>query len=198
MPSGYTCGVQDGTIKTFREYALQCARAFGACIDLRDDPLSPDIPEFVPSDYHAKRLAELEAELVALEAMSATEVEAACKREFQSAVDYRDKRLAEITAQQQRYESMLSEASAFQPPTSEHVELKKFMITQLQESIKWDCDASYYDTPPVKKDAAEWMKERRGQIKTDIARCEKKHREEVERTAQRNEWVKALKEQLNK
>lgn len=196
MPSGYTCGVQEGTITNFRDYALQCARAFGACIMLRDEPMSNDIPEFVPSDYHAKRQAEQQAELAAIEAMSIVEVQAACEREYQSEVDYRVKRLAEIATQRQRYESMLGAARAFQPPTPEHVELKEFMIKQLKESIKWDCDSSYYDDPPVKKDAAEWMKERRGQLKAEIARCEKEYREEVERTHGRNKWVQDLKRAL--
>jgi hypothetical protein len=39
MPTGYTAGVADGTITEFREYALLCARAFGACIMLRDEPV---------------------------------------------------------------------------------------------------------------------------------------------------------------
>jgi len=46
MPTGYTCQVQDGMITEFKEFALLCARNFGACITLRDEPLSPDIPEF--------------------------------------------------------------------------------------------------------------------------------------------------------
>lgn len=189
MPSGYTCGVQDGTITAFRDFALQCARAFGACILLRDEPMSNDIPEFVPSDYHAKRLE-------AIEAMSVAEVEAACDREYQSSIDYRAKRLDELATQRQRYDSMLAAARAFQPPTSEHVELKAFMIKQLQESIKWDCDASYYDTPPAKKTATEWLKEKRYQLIADITSCEKEYGEEVERTQGRNKWVQDLKRAL--
>ena len=46
MPSGYTEGVASGKVTEFKEYALLCARAFGACISLRDEPLSLEIPEF--------------------------------------------------------------------------------------------------------------------------------------------------------
>ena len=38
MPTGYTADIQDGKITTLREYALSCARAFGALIMMRDDP----------------------------------------------------------------------------------------------------------------------------------------------------------------
>ena len=46
MPTGYTSGVATGEIKDFKTYALQCARAFGACIMLRDEPMSDEIPKF--------------------------------------------------------------------------------------------------------------------------------------------------------
>lgn len=63
MPTGYTADVADGKITDFVEYALQCARAFGACIMLRDEPISSEIPEFQPSDYNANALAEAEKTL---------------------------------------------------------------------------------------------------------------------------------------
>ena len=70
MPTGYTADVADGKITEFTEYALQCARAFGACIMLRDDPVSSEIPEFEPSDYSAKELAEAEKDLSQFLAMN--------------------------------------------------------------------------------------------------------------------------------
>ena len=37
MPTGYTSGVQDGSIKHFNEFVWDCARAFGSLIHMRDD-----------------------------------------------------------------------------------------------------------------------------------------------------------------
>lgn len=63
MPTGYTHGVQDGTVTEFRDFALICARAFGATILMRDDPMDAPIPdEFQSSTYHLDRLKELEIE----------------------------------------------------------------------------------------------------------------------------------------
>ena len=73
MPTGYTAGVADGSIIDFNEYALQCARNFGACILLRDEPLSSEIPEFEPSDYHEKALTESKAGLSSFLAMNENE-----------------------------------------------------------------------------------------------------------------------------
>ena len=69
MPTGYTAGVATGEIKDFKTYALQCARAFGACIMLRDEPMSDEIPEFKPSDHYEKSLAKATADLAAFTAI---------------------------------------------------------------------------------------------------------------------------------
>ena len=56
MPTGYTSKIADGI--GFKDFALSCARAFGACIEMRDDPSDKPIPnEFKPNDYHKKRMA---------------------------------------------------------------------------------------------------------------------------------------------
>lgn len=36
MPTGYTADIKDGI--DFKTYAMNCARAFGACVMLRDEP----------------------------------------------------------------------------------------------------------------------------------------------------------------
>lgn len=58
MPTGYTASVADGTTTTLRAFALQCARAFGATVTMRDDPMSAEIPErFEPGGFY-RRLME--------------------------------------------------------------------------------------------------------------------------------------------
>ena len=43
MPTGYTAYVQDGVITEFADFAMKCARAFGALIDMRDESLDAEI-----------------------------------------------------------------------------------------------------------------------------------------------------------
>jgi len=58
MPTGYTAGVQDGKITEFSDFALNCARAFGALITMRDDPQDTPIPEKFEArtSYYDERL----------------------------------------------------------------------------------------------------------------------------------------------
>ena len=64
MPTGYTAGVQDGTVTDFSEFALQCARNFGALVTMRDDPWSTPIPErFEASEYARTAVVEAQQKL---------------------------------------------------------------------------------------------------------------------------------------
>lgn len=85
MPTGYTAGVEDGTVTTLREYALTCARGMGACIMQRDDPMNEPPKKQEPTDYHVKWLAEAKEKLVQLAAMSNEEIKAAFTAENERA-----------------------------------------------------------------------------------------------------------------
>lgn len=196
MPTGYTAGVATGEIKDFKTYALQCARAFGACVMLRDEPMSDEIPEFKPSDHYEKSLAKAQADLAAFTAMNREQKEALYRKECDERIEYAKKRIAENVAQRQRYEDMLSQAKEFRAPTSDHNEYAKFLITQLEESIKFDCDRDYYEKQLQAPSYIEWAKEKVRSLKWDIEYSERNHREELQRTASRNKWVKDLKAAL--
>ena len=59
MPTGYTSDIYDGKDISFREYALKCARNFGAYVEMRDSSLDTEMPtEFEPSTYYRDKLDE--------------------------------------------------------------------------------------------------------------------------------------------
>ena len=63
MSTGYTCQVADGEITDFKQFLLQCSRAFGACIQQRDDPHS-DLPKRMEvSNYHKDELKKAKLDL---------------------------------------------------------------------------------------------------------------------------------------
>ena len=72
MPTGYTDAIKDGI--TFQQFAMNCARAFGACVTMRDDPSDKPIPErFEPSAWHKERLGDAYAALSELDKMGISE-----------------------------------------------------------------------------------------------------------------------------
>lgn len=91
---------------------------------------------------------------------------------------------------------MLVCAKAWTPPTAEHQPLKEFMVRQITDSIDWDCDASFYQSPAASLSGADWLESAKAKAIKDIGYHKEKWTEEVQRTDQRNIWVRRLRESL--
>jgi hypothetical protein len=197
MPTGYTADVQSGKVTEFPEFAMQCARAFGALIMMRDESSKAPIPErFEPkTSYYDEALASAKARLAELLAMSPEAVTAAAEESHKDAVARWSARRAARAAERQRYEAMLAKVAAWEPPTPEHDGMKKFMADQLRESIKFDCSGDY-DDEPVALAGPAWLEKETETARWDIGRYAKHRREEIARTEDRNKWLADLRASL--
>ena len=197
MPTGYTSDVADGKITDFKTYALQCARAFGACIMLRDEPMSDDIPEFEPSDHHKKALEDAQRNLSEFNAMSDEEKVSLFEKETAKRIEQAQEGIARNQQQLDRYSKMLKHAKAFKAPTPEHAEYAKFLVSQLEESIRFDCGDDYWQQRLEEKlTFDEWCDSKMESIVKDIKYHRQHLKEEIERTKSRNKWVADLKKSL--
>jgi len=61
------------------------------------------------------------------------------KRAYHEALKKREEFVKKNNLVRKRYEDMLSKVRKWKPPTPDHVDLKKFMIQQLEDSIEFDC-----------------------------------------------------------
>lgn len=194
MPTVYTADISKGI--TFKEYALLCAREFGATIMMRDEPLDSEIPEFQPSDYHAKRIYEIQQEINTLNNLSKSEIAYQANLEYLDKVYRANKYNKDSDILETKYKGMLVVVSLWTPPTDEHVRLKEFMLEQLETSIKHDCGHTYYIGDIVEKDANTWLSDKLSQLNKSLANSYTEYAKEVERTNNRNKWVKALRDSL--
>jgi hypothetical protein len=192
MPTGYTQCINEGA--TFTEFAIECARAFGATITMRDDPMGTPIPKFEPSDYHPKRLAESEKRLKFLESLTPEQIQEQIAADYKKELEsYNERKLAN-DAQRARYEAVLSKVNQWQPPTENHMGLKSFMAEQIKESIKFDCSPSEL---PEKLTPGEWYDKQIKSSEWSVKYHKDEYAKEVERTTERNEWVRQLKASLS-
>jgi len=135
MPTGYTTDIYDGKEVSFKDFTLLCARAFGACVTQRDDPLNVK-PKIMPEEsYHTKELNKLK------------EFKKPTKAEFNSYIKKQKadhlKNIKERNVLKKRYSHMLEEVKKWHPPTKDHESLKQFMIEQLTQSINFDCQTDF-------------------------------------------------------
>jgi hypothetical protein len=196
MPTGYTAAIKDGI--DFRTFAMDCARAFGACVMLRDDEGGGDkIPAaFEPSDYHVKASAKARVDLSAVQAMSREDCELSAADAWQEQETSRLRRIREKNELRKKYETMLAEVKAWHPPTEKHIELQKFMREQIEQSIEFDCSNRYLTQEPALS-GNQWRSREVERLLCDIEYHERKHAEEIERTRERNEWISELRASLN-
>lgn len=195
MPTGYTAEVQKGI--SFEKYALGCAKAFGALITMRDEPSDKEIPEKLePSDHHFKKKTSAEDELKSLILLTDDAANKKALDKFNADELYRVNKLKEESVIEARYNEMLVKAKAWVSPSKDHDELKDFMISQIEKSIKFDCGGDYYEKPTTKMTGEQWRSEKMEQLHKDIAYHIKHYREEIERTNDRNKWINSLRNSL--
>lgn len=198
MPTGYTADLMEKG-QTFKEFIMRCARNFGACIMMRDEPFDAPIPEeFKPSDYHPKEFDKAQKELERLLAMNNEE-------KVQFGIDERAKEVDRYSAwllkeeeQNRRLKAMRRSVQDWEPPTSDHKGLKEFMLDQIRISMN---DTNYIKEQlniANAKAPVSYYADAVGNAERDILYHKEEHGKEIERTEGRNRWIRQLRESLAK
>lgn len=197
MPTGYTAPIRDGM--TFEAFVMNCARAFGALIELRDDMTAPIPDAFQPSEYHATALEQAKKDLAVLDTMTVAEARRRAVQECSDAKDAARESVAKQEADRAKYDAMLVSVRAWTPPTKNHEGLKTFMVQQIEESIKFDCESSWAAQELRREplSGAAWKEQKREQLTRDVAYHQEHHEDDVRRAAERTAWVRALRDSLS-
>jgi len=199
MPTGYTSKIESGI--TFEAFAMDCARAFGALIELRDDMTAPIPDAFAPSSYHADAAKRAAAELKALDSMTPAQAQKKAEKAHREAVESNERTLATAAALLAKYDAMLAQVRAWKPPTKDHQGLKDFMVQQITDSIKFDCDRKWARDEQAKlakttPSGGRWLAKERERLTHDIAYHNEHHAADVQRANERTQWVRELRVSL--
>ena len=195
MPTGYTAKLVDEG-QEFPDFVMTCARAFGALIELRDEPLDAEIPEsFEPSSYNDRRIEEAQQALAEATTLSDADIELLADADHRRAVARYTEVVARAVTVGARVRAMIAQVEAWTPPTDEHQGLRDFMLQQLNETLKFDASTSYLNEP-VKLSVEEYRAAAIARANRDITYHREQAAAEAERAAARTEWVKVLRESL--
>lgn len=200
MPTGYTWDVANGNMTEAKDYILRCARAFGATIMMRDDPLDKPIPEFQPNSYHREAMEAAKRKIDELYGLTIEHIQERIDVEYWHELDCNKKYRQEKIDERNRYSGMLSKVEKWQPPSPEHCKLKEFCIDQLNECLKHEFSDKdldeYYPIDLEKPTIEKWLEDKIKEYSGQVEYHQKKHNEEVERTNERNNWINQLKDSL--
>ncbi len=192
MATGYTYALLDDPTMTFAQFAMRCARAFGACVEMREEPMDKAPPDVIePSASVRESLdkayeAHREAEALTL-AEGELRAAADYERQVASAREY-DAKHEQETA---RFRGMLAEVDAWVPPTKDHVGLKEFMHQQIDSSIM-----TKYEYRVTKQTGAQWLEARRKSTAEDVTRAARDWEKERASATSRTGWLRDLRKSL--
>lgn len=179
----------------FRSFALRCARAFGACVTMRDDDLSTPIPEkFEPSDYHVNALGEAVLQYERLSKLTTAEREAFGDAERQRQIATRQKWATEGREQDARLDAMAKQVEAWSPDPALG-DMKGFMLEQIRISRNghhWDGLVSEAEAKP----AMQYYTDALAAAEREIVCHREEMQNEQERVDARNEWLRKLRASL--
>jgi hypothetical protein len=196
LPTGYTADINEST--TFEQFAMRCARAFDACVTMRDKPMDAPIPDkFEPSLHYADALARAKAEYSRVSQLSPEQ----CEQEIKEIEVLQNSQAEKTNAARDNlrrlYDGLMEQVRAWRPPTLQHRDLRDFMIEQLNSSKKVDC----WPAQPLGNSALsveEWKKLRLESLKKDIDYYSKLESDDITRARERTEWISALRDSLAK
>ena len=196
MPTGYTACIKDNA--TFEEFVMRCARGMGACVTMRDMSYDVEIPkEFKPSTHYKEKLKECEDELRKLQNTSIEQADKNALEEFEKMLKYTANIKDIDSGLRLKYESMLQKVEAWVPPSTEHVHFKEFMIEQIVDSMKFDCnDERLPKIQPKSLSGKEWLKMRIDAGLRNITYYTKENQREIRQAKERTLWVQQLRESL--
>lgn len=193
MPTGYTAGILEGTVKTFKEFAIKCSRAF--IMHMRDEPMNAKYKARVPSDYHLENITEAEDNIKALAKLTDKALILEEQAELEEEIKDYKTRIEKVKADKVKLDDILKKAYEYKAPTDKHVGIRDFMVEQLKSTIDFDCGTDYYDKELAKLEkrnaefnADEIRKERLASYEKDLAYHKKEHAQELVLCADHNKW----------
>lgn len=194
MPSGYTAKLAEGE-QDLADFIKGCGRGMGFMIMERDSAWSDPLPEkWEISDFHDKKLAELQERKVFLNALSEETLKAACDDFYSKADQDRTEYIAKNKQQLRRYQQMLVEVKAWQPSHPVMRSTRAFAIEQLEKSIDFDCN--YTPKELEKLPPEEWQQEQFDEVMKSMKYHASQKAEDETRTAERNEILQIFKAEL--
>lgn len=188
MPTGYTMIIEEGDGCTFAEYVWRCARGFGALMHMRDDDFGAPIRQREPWTHYEDDIAKARAEIDRLLSMTPEQIAAASKADQDAAAERIRGYNAADAAKRERYARMRAEVECWDPPTPQHVELKKFMLQQIDTSTEY-----LRPTPePERVTSAQWHTERLRIERRSLHYYEDAMVREKQRVEESRAWCAAL------
>lgn len=199
MPSGYTEGILSGTINDLNDFIWMCARGFGAFITQKDNIDEPPILKEKPNPYYKNKIKQLLNEQQKYNEYTDDDWQNEYLKYIEDQLKDIDNNIKEKIESKEKYENILNQVKEWIPPNENFHKLKSFMINQIEESIDFDCDTSFWQERKNKISNLKLEQYKRNvlnDINESLISNKEYYDEEVQRVKERNQWKQQLIESI--
>lgn len=199
MPSGYTEGILSGTINDLNDFIWMCARGFGAFITQKDNIDEPPILKEKPNPYYKNKIKQLLNEQQKYNEYTDNDWQSTYLKYIEDQLKDIDDNIKEKIESKEKYENILNQVKEWIPPNENFHKLKSFMINQIEESIDFDCDTSFWQERKNKISNLKLEQYKRNvlnDINESLISNKEYYDEEVQRVKERNQWKQQLIESI--
>lgn len=191
MPTGYTAPIYENQEISPYELATQFARGLGFTMHQRDEPPSSPPREREPSRYNQEEMNKFHSELYRLKNSTDEQLLAEQDKEIAFIKLFNRQQVARYTSLRERYTVAVDMFEEWSPEFEAGQKVKEFALTQLRESIEFDCGREpFQQRVPERLSAAEYRIQRRNKLEGDLEGAKGRQIEENKRCDEANRWVK--------
>ena len=202
MPTGYTAYIKDGKITSGKEFLKLCTRAFGIAVHLKDESLDVPTPNhFEPHPYYEKAYKDSLVSREKAYSMTLEEVKEDIISKYNDNKGRAEKILEKYKDEDKKYLKVREEVEKWIPPTSEHENLKKFCLEQIDMSLNTSLYEWYEKDINKELDTSDdtikkYIDILRDNADEKLKRAYKNWQEELRRVEEKNLWMKQFLDSL--
>jgi len=187
----------DGKDYTFEDYVLRCAKKFILITKTKGYPIDEPFPDiFYPNEEYLNKLEETVKERRRIMEIDFEELYKERGRDLEDRRKRYSKELSHATAQEHRYNDILTIINNWNVPGSSYYDLKEFMMDELKYSLKIDVKKPVDCTNEIEYELNMSIEDYKNYLLTrlsdEIIKYEEAWQEEIERVKKANEWLKTL------
>lgn len=193
MPTGLTAPIHDNKDISFADFAKECAQHIGYLASYRDDEELPVKIEV--SMYHNKELSKAQDALKKFKAMSEENRRKMAVEEIENKVKQLEDAIQGGAELEERYLAMKEKVEAWELPTKAHESLKNLMITQLDQSIQFDCmqEWAHEQLEQVKSTTpTQWAENHLKDLKKSVEYHQEQWEEDKRQAKNADQWLQAF------
>lgn len=199
MVTGYTAVIvnqSDPDAVPFAEFVWRCARAMGVFVAFRDEAGNMPIPDkFYLDDHYVNDLRRAESKLEKLKHMPVEEAEKLIEIDQQDRAAQTEVSQKRNLVTMRRYERMHRAVELWTPPTKDHEGLKRFMLDQIREDLRWE-SSSKCGTTLRRPTTDEWFNRQLEDAEYRVTYARARLEEEKLRVEAANKWLDELRQSV--